>query len=428
MRSLYNWNKVFNRVMDIKDSYLETHSFIDYNDHDENETIIHSLVNGIKDDIKRDFYKSWLSTLKITQNGHNCLLHYDLIASAEEMWSDINSINIEARSIYIDIENESIILCPMPKFFNIDEIKENEFSLILDKINKSSIFEITEKLDGSNQNATFYNNEVILCGSTACDPEKSWRIVEGYKILYSNEGYINMLKDNVNKTFIFELIHPEDAHVVAYKEGSIGLYLLCVRDNFNGNMASYKEIIDIAEKYGIPHTKMEEYTIDELLANRSKFSADELEGWVLNIDGYRVKFKTDDYLKMHKCFSNRSISKILIQEIADGTIDDFLAAVPTRVKDMSKEIIPLILDYVKNLEDEINVYWEKYKNIESQKDFALRINSEVPNEFRGYLFTKRAGKELNLLKLGCGYKKPKDLGIGNYYIKFAEINTKEEAE
>ena len=43
-----------------------------------------------------------------------------------KMWRNIYSINTEARSIYIDIENENIILCPMNKFFNVDEVKENE--------------------------------------------------------------------------------------------------------------------------------------------------------------------------------------------------------------------------------------------------------------------------------------------------------------
>ena len=416
MRLLYNWNKVFNRVMDIKDEYLKTNKEINYNV-PEDTNILSVLVDNIQDETKRTFYANWLNTLKVTQNNTRILLHYDLIASAEEMWRDINSINIEARSIYIDLDSEDIVLCPMPKFFNIDEIPENKFDIIIDKIKNAKEFEITNKLDGSNQNATYFKGEVVLCGSTACNPKNSWRVVEGYKMLEDNPNYIQMLKDNPNITFIFEFIHPDDVHVVSYDESKKGLYLLCFRENLTGKLHSYKEMKEIANKYNVLSTDIEYYTLEELLNIRDKFKANDKEGWVLNIDGYRVKFKTEDYLKMHKCFSNKSITKILIKEIADGTIDDFMAGCIDSIKPIVHEQTLSILDFVKNKENIIYSYFNTYKYISDRKDFANAVKNNVPKDLRKYLFNLYDGKEINVLKLSENkYLNPDDMNLKNVYM------------
>lgn len=423
MRNLYLWNKVFKRVMEIKDEYLKDYEDIDYLNYPSDSNILREMVSKLKDDIKKKEYSDWLNTLKITQNGCRILLHYDLLASAHEMWNDINSINIEARSIYIDLDKEDIILCPMPKFFNIDEIPENKSDIIFEKIKKVNMFEVSDKLDGSNQNATFYDGKIILCGSTACDPNKSWRIVEGYKLMDNNIGYFNMLRDNPNKIFIFEFIHPEDNHIVYYNENKTGLYLLCIRDNFTGEISSYKDANLIAKKYGILFVDIENYSLEELLSLRDKFSANDKEGWVLNIDGYRVKFKTEDYLKMHKCLSNKSVSKILIQEIANNTFDDFISCVPLSSKEKILNLSEEIFSYINNEKARIYKLYEDIKDIENNKDFAFKVQEVIPKEYRSFIFELRQGKPLNVLKKGKRYLKPHEIGIKNIYLKFSEIDT-----
>ncbi len=54
-------------------------------------------------------------------------------------------------------------------------------------------------------------------------------------------------------------------------------------------------------------------------------SSDEAEGFVINIDGYKVKLKYNDYVHIHKAISKLSSINLVIRSIADEKYDDLLA-------------------------------------------------------------------------------------------------------
>lgn len=64
--------------------------------------------------------------------------------------------------------------------------------------------EFSNKLDGSMQSATWYNGEIVMAGSQAINPENSWRLQDGYRMIRALPGYEKMLKDFEHHTFIFE--------------------------------------------------------------------------------------------------------------------------------------------------------------------------------------------------------------------------------
>ncbi len=90
----------------------------------------------------------------------------------ESMWTNPGSIYRECRSVVIDVVNEQLVLAPFRKFFNLNEVDENRLENILNKIKSAKSIEITDKLDGSMQNARYYNGDIVISGSRALDRKK----------------------------------------------------------------------------------------------------------------------------------------------------------------------------------------------------------------------------------------------------------------
>ena len=415
MREKYNWNPVFNLIMEIKDEFLKIEKDINYNFEDEeNTTTLEVMINKIN----KTKYSEWLRTIKISQNKTLFLIRYNLITAAEEMWSNPNSINREARSIVIDLNREEIVLCPIKKFFNLDEIPETSLEKVLELLKTAKKIEITNKLDSSMQSAGWYQDYFVLCGSQGCDRKKAWRVDEGIKYIENHENYLRMLKENPDETFMFEFVHPDDKHIVEYNDNESGLYLLCTRNKYTGEEYSYERMKNYANKYKVLSTDIEDLSFEELLNLKDKFNAREKEGWVIKIDDLRIKLKTDDYTKIHKAYSSKSLTKLLIRSIADGSIDDVYASIPEGIKEKAKMIITDIFSHINEEEQKIKRYYNSIPNnyLHNKKEFSLYIKDNIPKEYLGYMFSMYNNQEINILKHKNRYKKPEEIGLKNYYL------------
>lgn len=403
---MYEWNKTFLKILEIKHLYQEKFGEIPWDNYFPEKNIFHFIVNKLN--IKE--YTDWSLTLSISSYKNLLLFHYNLIVAAEEMWKNENSLNREARGLVIDLKNEQIVNCPFKKFFNVGEVPETEWDKIVDKINKASLFEITDKLDGSMQSASFYEGEIVLAGSESCNPNDSWRVSESYQYLDEHPNYKNMIANNPYKTFIFESISPNDPHVVVYEENKYGLYLIGIRDKITGIESSYKEILEIANTYKVLSTTIENHSLEELLNLRSKFKAYEKEGWVLSIDGFKVKFKCEDFLNIHRTYAKKSLSKLLIRSIENGTIDDVLSSIPTIYKKNALDMIEKIYQYIEKETKIINEYYDKAPK-ETKIEFINFVKNEVPEKYRTnvinlynnaplYILRNRAGKFVKSDEIG----------------------------
>lgn len=414
MREKYNWNPVFNLIMEIKDEFLKIEKDINYNFEDEeNTTTLEVMINKIN----KTKYSEWLRTIKISQNKTLFLIRYNLITAAEEMWGNPNSINKEARSIVIDLNKEEIVLCPIKKFFNLDEVPETSLENVLKLLKTAKKIEITNKLDSSMQSAGWYEDYFVLCGSQGCDRKKAWRVDEGIKYIENHENYLRMLKENPDETFMFEFVHPDDKHIVEYNDNESGLYLLCTRNKYTGEEYSYERMKNYANKYKVLSTDIEDLSFEELLNIKDKFKAREKEGWVIKIDNLRLKLKTDDYIKIHKAYGSRSLIKLLIKGVADGNVDDIYANIPDSTKDKAKIIIKDIFNYVNEEENKIEQYYEliNKNHFENKKEFSLYAKKNVPNEYLKYMFRMYDNQEINVLKHRNRYEIAKNIGLKDIY-------------
>lgn len=400
-REIYEWNPVYNYIMKIKDKAIQKHidvcnpniSFKDIVKEVGTETEI-KMAEILQFNRYKDF-------ILIRYGSYTDILSGETEITMDSMWDIYDGFYRECRSLVIDIRNEIIVLSPFKKFRNLNEGQENTIENVNRMISTCKSFEVSNKLDGSMQSASFYNGEIVMAGSQAIDMNESWRLQDGYRMLMENEGYISMVKSHPSLTFIFEYISLKDAHVVKYKKEQEGLYLIGVRDKRNGKICSYKEVLHFAKQYKVKTTSVFNKNMEDVMNDIKKYKSNEMEGFVLNIDGFMLKVKCDDYVQIHKTISHMSSTNGIIKAIADDNFDDFISKIPEAYKERIWEVAKIIFEYLYR----INKYVKEQTQIctflsQSKKDFMIYVNKKYPKNIKGYIINEYLGRENNFIKSG----------------------------
>lgn len=434
-----SWNPVLNKFIEIKNEYKRRLGYITYYYKEgytnESETCLErwvSELNGIEPFNQYKEYEDLLSCLELNQHENMLLIRYgrysniydgEVEASGEDLWDRYDGFYRECRSIVIDVENECIILSPFVKFFNINELEETSLENIQRRISNAKTIEFSDKLDGSMQSARWYNNRIIMAGSQAINPDNSWRLQDGYRMINELPGYKEMLMEYPECTFIFEYISLKDAHVVKYTKEQEGLYLIGIRRVDDGEEYNYRTVLEFAKVFNIPTTKIFDKTIEQVMEELDDKSSDEAEGFVINIDGYKVKLKYNDYVHIHKALSKLSSVNLIIRSIADDKYDDLLAKLPVAYHEQVKKVATIVVNYIDKTEKIISEYYNSApKN--NKKEFMIYVSENVPREYQGYCRELYFGNNINVIKSGndkCPhYKRLKDMGVDDYAKIFIE--------
>lgn len=341
-------------------------------------------------------------------------------ATYTQFWNAFDGIYRTMRSIVINIDTLEIVTYPFDKFFNINEMDETDVVVIKERIKNAKSIEISDKLDGSMASVRYYNGEIFATGSKSIIREQSWRLDDVYKMIESSPNIKQLVMDHPNYTFIFESITKSDAHVVIYDDKDLGLHLIGARNMDTLEMLSYKEIVELANKYNVLTTTIFDKTFEEVMNSLDDKKSNEKEGFVLNIDGFYVKIKYNDYVLMHNILSNISSINLVIRNYADETLDDLLSKIPTAYRNRVMVIVNLLNKYVQEMENRINFWYNKVKEMDI-KNAAIFLSNECDKKIFGYVLAKYKGKPYNVLKKGTsGYKKLIDMGYdpSQYYSLF----------
>lgn len=408
------WNPVFDRYLKVKtrfkDKFRKRKSLWDY-DH-EKDTCLTYWLREIGDQNLSDIFET------VAMNEHDGFLllrykqPYEIGSFAkdrgiEDLWNYENGFLKECRSLVIDTVNDDLALTPFPKFLNLNEMPETSEERVSELIRNADTVEFSDKLDGSMQSARWYRGSLLMSGSKALDPNKSFQLRDGMDFLKSHDGYLDMLSNNRAWTFVFEWISPNDAHVVRYSPDQTGLYLVGCRNSHTGDEIGYSEMIELGRSYGVPTTEVFDTSLGEVLGSLDSKTSDEAEGFVISIDGYRVKVKYDDYVSMHRILSEVSSPKVIIQNIADGRWDDFISKVPESHRDRVMSIADRVFDYQMDRSNRIHEYLDTVNEMgfSTMKDAMIWITDNVPRELQGMVRSLYHGNEVNVLKPGSGYVK-----------------------
>lgn len=398
-----SWNPVLNLVSELKALFINECSDKDLWDFGD----FNNCIMYWADNVSNDKYKNIFSPLIIKQFKHLVLIKYSLLDTTPNFWYDYDKLYRECRSVVIDLDNDTLVLTPFKKFFNMNEIDETQEFRIRNLINNAKNVEISDKMDGSMISVRNYNGQLILSSSGSLSRETSMHCELGYRLLTQEDT--KMVMENPNLTFVFEMISPKDTHVVTYPKDKEGLYLIGIRNVLNGYESPYSEVLAFADKYNVKHTVVFNKTFDDVLSELDDKRSNEAEGFVLNIDGYKLKLKYNDYVSVHKMLSKWISTNTVIKSIYEGTWDDLKSKLPVAYRAQGEEIADKVFLYMRNMNKLIEeAYMDTKKNYkhssdekEDRRNYFMYINANH-KPFISYLLAIYNSKEYSFLRSGSG--------------------------
>lgn len=311
------------------------------------------LISLIEKDIELKYIsrtKHPYDELYIYNYTHSC--QYDT------HWDDATTL---CRGLILD-ENYNIVARPFRKFFNFEE-------LIPDRIPNES-FTVTEKLDGSLGILYLSGKDktpfISTRGSFTSD-----QAVEANQILhYRYTNFLGILSDELSKgkTYLFEIIYPENKVVVDY--GKIkDLFLLAVIDNETGKdlpledigfpiVKHYPEVVDFSQLRGLK---------EENIPNK--------EGYVIKFqNGFRMKLKFEEYQRLHKLITQCS-SKVIWSYLKDNKdFNELLEKVPDEFNWWVRNTIDNLRKQYNEIEEQCKKDFVKYFSV-IRKEAALAFQT-----------------------------------------------------
>lgn len=291
---------------------------------------------------------------------------YTEFTQYERLWNNVTRV---CRGLVVDNNSRPIIRC-LPKFFNADEPEA-----LLEKPTDSDPTNITvqDKLDGSLiQIANDPEHGLVLTskGSFSSDQAK-WAnqivVEQGYEF---DRGF----------TYIFELIHPDNRIVIDYGSRR-ELILLAVVETESGKEHNiYSERFDAFTR--VP--KLDQSLIENIAALDNGPLA---EGIVVNFGGYRVKMKTNEYVRLHRIVTDFTPKRVW-EALSQGESLDF--------ENMPEEFQTWLDETVSGFESayealEIDIQGE-FKRATELTDKELGLSDDY--QHKGFVFMLRNGRDI----------------------------------
>ena len=249
------------------------------------------------------------------------IYNYTQNAQYENVWNEITLI---CRGLILDSEY-NIIERPFRKFFN----KEEHENAYLENIPDLS-FDVFDKMDGS-LGILYWDGDIPKIASRGSFT--SQQAIKGTEILHKQiqKFFSNPFFFRKDKTYVFEIIYPENRIVVDYGDRE-ELVLLGVIDTETGcdhNLSNYENIgFSVAERFdGIKD-------FEKLQA----LDIDNKEGFVVRFsNGIRMKIKFKEYCRLHRIITNVT-SYDIWECLRVGTgFDEMLDKVPDEFYDWVKD-------------------------------------------------------------------------------------------
>jgi len=354
-------------------------------------------------------------------NLHNCLsysqydkyllIHYNeigiwtnsCIPRCSDRWNIYDEFLKECRSVILDLKTMKIISLPFAKFRNLNESEDYSLTIIQEKIKDAKLIEFADKLDGSFIQMRYIAdknlwNGILVSTSGSVNSFKNFHLQSVLKWLNKfGENYRKFCNEYSDYTCIFEWIHPTDKHIVSYDESQIGLHLVGMRNVKTGELKSYKEIITLANTFELQCTTLYSETLNSILSKLDDFESTEKEGWVLNIDGFLVKIKCNEFTEMFKIIQDSSSFNTILRCYTNNTLDDIIAKVPESCKDFIYEKVNKIVTSEQKFFNVIDKYTVQIPVNLNRKEVIDWIKKQVPKKLQPYVIAKYVGKSIEFL-------------------------------
>lgn len=277
------------------------------------------------------------------------IYNYTAKAQYDKLW---NEVTLQCRGLILDGDG-NVVAIPFRKFFNLEEHDASDIPNLP--------FEVYEKLDGSMFLIVAYKNQLIYATRGSFVSEQAIKGKEIFKNKYAN------LTSRIEKykTYIFEVIYPENRIVVEYPNIE-DIILLSIIDNKTG--------VETLENIGF--TTVKKYDGINDYRKLKDLAEDNKEGFVIKFsNNFRVKVKFDEYIRLHRILTG--VSNIAIWEyLKDGnSLDELLDRVPDE-----------FYDYVKRTKNDLehNFQYIEYECVCDYKEFNTRKETALYFQTKKY--------------------------------------------
>lgn len=218
-----------------------------------------------------------------------------------------NELSVKARGMFVD-KNGNIIARSYDKFFNFEEVEETS----IESLKKNLIFpiKIYQKENGFLGILSVYNGELLFCSKSQTSKSEQGDFARIFKTIFERE-YANSLEDikkfisSNGVSMIFEVISPQDRHILDYSNESKCYLLDIIYNKIDVEKFEYVKLQKIAKKFELPwkHT----YGCYNPIAREAFFNSLENhtieypniwrgEGWIFeDARGFQFKQKTNFY-------------------------------------------------------------------------------------------------------------------------------------
>lgn len=295
------------------------------------------------------------------------IYQYTEFTQFESLW---NNCALNARGIVFDNDGVLVQRC-MPKFFNHDEPDSIKVAKL---IPKEHLGVVQEKLDGSLIKITKDQKHGLVITSKASFTSDQAKMA---KEIVEENNY----DFEEGLTYHFELIHPDNQIVLSYGNER-KLVLLAIIDNKTG------KDIDIYKFDNFEKPRLYELGV---LLDVNALNKDGLhEGVVVNYGSYRLKYKTDEYIRLHRIVTEFTTKRVW-EALSSGQRIDRMNIPEEFIKWLDDTERELLLKY-SELFDKINQALVDTQNM-TNKEIALS-EDETIKEVREYIFAVRSEKDI----------------------------------
>ena len=316
------------------------------------------------------------------ESGELFIYNYSPKAQYERVW---NEWTMQCRGLIMN-KHHQIIARPFKKFFNLEEHRQE----LIPTGDLTEVFEVYEKLDGSLGILYLYENEYFIATRGSFNSEQALKATQ---ILYDKYAHV-IPKFLPHKTYLFEIIYPENRIVIDYGLTE-DLILLAVIDNETG-------LDEPLQDLGLPIVKRYDGIND--LHILKTLEQDNKEGFVVKFSsGFRVKVKFEEYVRLHRILTQISSKNIWEYLSTNQPFEQILERVPDEFYDWVKKVSGEILSQYQMIEDYCKAH---FKILPSRKETALYFQTL---QHSSVLFAMLDGKDYSSIiwkKVKPSYEKP----------------------
>jgi T4 RnlA family RNA ligase len=306
------------------------------------------------------------------------IYNYSAKAQYDRVW---NEVTLACRGLILDAEMR-VLARPFAKFFNLGE-HENQ-------IIPNETFEVYEKMDGSLGILYWFNGEPFIATRGSFNSEQAQKANMILKNKYA-DAIQNLSTD---KTYLFEIIYPQNRIVVDYGTRE-ELVLLAVINNETGMDEPLADI-------GFPMAKRYDGINDiQLLKGLQE---ENREGFVIKYNsGLRYKVKFEEYLRIHRIVTQVSTINIWEYLRAGMPFNDILDRVPDEFYQWVKVTKESLETQFALIEAEAKA---EFKPLENRKETALYFMTCKHPSVLFHLLDGRDYKDAIWKQLRPAYERP----------------------